>query len=96
MIPKQIPEGFLIQGGDAHAVRIRLGMFGGNVHGKFGKVKVRADAGRGGDAGGVQYLPDHGFCQVVGVHLVVGKISSSINKYLINGVNHNIFRRNVF
>ena len=49
------PEGtavaHLVQFGDAHAVFIRLNVFGSDVHGHFTEIEIRADPGGGCNAG---------------------------------------------
>ena len=69
VIPQVAAVAHLIQLRDTHAIRIRLDVFGPDVHGDLAEVEVRADARRSGDAGGFQHVQDDPCSQFTGGEL---------------------------
>src|SRR5699024_6068431 len=96
VVPQQVTEGVLVQLRDADAVLVGGGVLGGNVHSQLGQVKVGANTRRGGDAGGVKHLPDHGLSQAVRGHVVVGQVRHGVDEYLVDGVDHHVLGGHIF
>ena len=71
-------------------------MLGHNVHGNLGKVKIGADSGCGCDSCGLQHIQDHFPGKFPGCFAGRGQVIGQIDKDLINGVNMDVFRCNVF
>ena len=103
VVPEQYPVAFLIKLGDAHPVFVGDGLFGNDVHGYFGQVKVGADADGGGDAGGGKHIPDdgpgHGMCArkvIVCGSCIKVEVVGAVNETLVYAVNMDILGRGVF
>lgn len=96
MIPEEIAERLLIQFCNTHTILIGRSVFRCDVHRQLGEIKVGADAGRGRDACRIQHFPDHRHGKVAGTHLVVGEVGGCVDEYLVDGIDQNILRRNVF
>ena len=96
MIPKQIPEGLFIEGSNPYTVWIRSSVLGDDIHGEFAQIQIGPDPGGCSNSGGIKYLADDCFCQIIGRHPVMCQIGSNIHKHLINGVHMNVLWRNIF
>ena len=83
VVPQQAAVAQLIHLGDADAAFIRLGVLGPDVHGHLRQIKVGADARRGGDAGGVQYVQHDLPGQLPGGELVGGQVVGHIHQHFI-------------
>ena len=94
-----LPERFavlqLVQLGNAHAVCIRLGVLGFNVHSDLGKVEIRADPGCGGDAGRAVDVKNDLHGERSRREACV-QIRCGVDKHLIDRVDVQILRRDVF
>ena len=96
MAPEQFPVFHFIQIRDPHAVLIRRHMLGHNVHGDFRQVHIGADPGRRRDSGGLKHIADHGLRQLPRRLAVCLQISRHIHEHLINGIDMDILRTDVF
>jgi len=94
--PELFPVTQLIQLGDADAVLIRRNVLRHDVHGHLAEVEIAADARRGGDAGGPQDIQDHGLRQFPGRHPVGLQVTGDIHHHLVDGVDMDILRGDVF
>ena len=94
--PQQLPILHLVQLRDAHAVLVRLGFLRDDVHGDLGQVQIRADASRRRDARVVQHVADHGHGELVCGHAVGAQIVGHVDEDLVDGVDEDVFRRDVF
>ena len=96
MVPEQVAEGLLVQLGNPDAFGVGWDVLCDDVHRQLAEVEVAADAGRGGDAGGVVDLSDDGFGQLPGGQMVVLEISRYVHKNLVDRIDMDILRRDVF
>ena len=95
MRPQLPPVAHFIQFGNPHTVPIRGSLLRHDVHRNLGKVKVRPDPGSCRNPGLLQYLPHHLHRQLVRCHAIGLQVRSRIDKHLINGVDMNVFRRDI-
>ena len=96
MRPHGLPVGHLVQLGDAYPVFIRWDMLRHNIHGHLTEKEVGADPRRGRDAcclNDIQY-DLHG--KVMGRQLVGIQVVGHIHEYLVDGVDHDVLRGDVF
>ena len=96
MRPEFFPEGHLIEYCDANAVLIGFGFLGFDVHGDLGEEEIGADARRRRDAGIVQHVAYHRHGQLVGRHAIGAEIICHIDKNLVDGIDNDVLRRDVF
>ena len=94
--PELFPEGHLVERRDANAVLIGLGFLGFDVHGDLGEEEIGADARRRRDAGIVQHVAHHRHGQLVRRHAIGAQIIRHIDKNLVDGIDDNVLRRDVF
>ena len=95
MIPEQVFIGFLIQLSDADTVFVGNRVFRHDIHGNLAQVKVGADPGSSGDAGGFLYILENGLGQGTGVSIIKGKIIADIQKALVDGVDMDVISADV-
>ena len=95
MAPEQLPVLHFIQLRDPYAVLVRLDMLGDDIHGDFGQIHVRADAGGGGDPGGVEDFLNHGHRQLMSRHAIGLQISGDVQKAFIDGIHMDVFGADV-
>ena len=84
VVPEQVAEGLLVQLGNPDAFGVGWDVLCDDVHRQLAEVEVAADAGRGGDAGGVVDIPDDGFGQLPGGQMVMLEISRYVHKNLVD------------
>ena len=94
--PEQPPVRQFIQLGDAHAVLIRRHMLGPDIHRHLADIQIRPDSCCRRDPRSVQHIQNHLHSQLPGRHPIGFQISSRVDKYLVNGIDMHIFRRNIF
>ena len=95
MIPQLLAVTLLIEQGNAHAVLVRRNMLGLYIHGDFAQIEIGADACRGGNTGGLQYLANQLHGEFPGGKTVGAQIGSGINKHLVDGVHMDVLRRHI-
>ena len=71
-------------------------MFRHDVHSDLGQIQVRADARRGGDPGRGEDFPDQFHCEVAGGEFVEFQIRSRVDEHLVDGIDVDVVRRDVF
>ena len=96
MPPEQLPIGQFVQFRDTDAVFIRLRFLGDDVHGYLRQVQIGSDPGGRCDACIVKNFPHHSHGQLVRRHPVGAQVIGQVDKYLVNGINDNVFWRDVF
>ena len=96
MRPELFPEGHLIECCDANAVFVGPGLLGFDIHGDLGEEEIGADARRRRDAGIVQHVAHHRHGQLVRRHAIGAQIIRHIDKNLVDGIDDNVLRRDVF
>ena len=96
MVPKRLPIGLLCKLRNADPVFVRGDVLGPDVHGDFAEVEVGPDAGCGGDACGAEHIQNHLHGQLPGRQTVGFQIVGHVQKHLVNGVDVDVFRGNVF
>lgn len=84
MSPELSAESLFVEFGDTNAGGIRYGMFGENIHGDFGKKKISADTGSGGDAGVLVNVADHLGDEFGGSGFGVFEIASEFAKNFVD------------
>ena len=62
----------------------------------FGQIKIGSDSSCSGNPCSLQHIQDHFTGKITGGSAGSRQIISEINKYLINGIDMDIFRGNVF
>ena len=67
-----------------------------NVQGSFTQVKIRCNPSCCCYPGLCQHIPDYFSSQLCGSHTINFQILGYIHKHLVNGIDMNILRRNVF
>ena len=95
VIPQLFPESHFVQFCNADAVCICRHLFRHNVHGDFRKVQIRSDAGSRCDAGFTQYRLYHFHGKLVRRAVIGFQISCHVHKDFVNGIDVDIFRRNI-
>ena len=96
MRPELLPVGLLVQFGDPDAVLVGRNVFCHDVHCDLGQIQVRADPRRGGDPRGGEDIPDQLHGEVAGGEFVEFQIRSRVDEHLVDGVNVDVVRRDVF
>ena len=96
MVPQLPPVAHLVKLGNAYPVLVGRDMLCDDIHRHLAEVEVGADARRGGDARRLQHVPDHGHRQLVCRHLVGLQVIGDIGEDLVNRIDVDVFRRNVF
>ena len=96
VIPEESAVAFFVQFRNADVVLIRLDMLCENIHSDLAKIEIAANARRGCDARGVQDVRDHNLCQLTGGHAVSLQIVRHIHHHLIDGIDMNVLRGDVF
>ena len=86
----------LVQLRNAHTILVRRHFFCDNVHRDLRKKHIRADSGRRGDAGDVQYIADHAHRQLMRRAAVGHQIVCDIHEHLVNRIDMDILRRDIF
>ena len=94
--PERLPVAALVERGDAHAVFIRRGMLGADVHGDLGQIQVRPDPGGRGDAGRAEHVEDHRPGQRLRVPAVETAVGRHVDEDLVDGVDMDVLRRDIF
>ena len=84
MVPQVAAVALLVQFGDAHAVRVRLGVLGPDVHGDLAEVEVGPDARGGGDARGLQHVLDDPLGQLPGRETVGVQVARHVHQHLVD------------
>ena len=104
MTPEQYAVGHFIELRNSYTVLIWRSFLCDDIHGDLGKIKVCPDSRCSGDAGFIQYIPDHSHCQVVRrAHVSLFRfpavqihIVCCLDKNLIDGIDVNILCGDVF
>ena len=96
MVPQLPPVAHLVKLGNAYHVLVGRDMLCDDIHRHLAEIEVRTDARRGGDARRLQHVPDHGHRQLVCRHLVGLQVIGDIGEDLVNRIDVDVFRRNVF
>ena len=94
--PEKPSIGHLIQLGDPHSILICRDMLCHNIHGNFAQIQVGADTCRSRDSDGLKHIQDHPPGQLRGAGLIGFQIIGDVHKYLINGIDVDILRSNIF
>ena len=94
--PEFFPEGHFVERRNANAVPVGPGFLGFDVHGDLGEKEIGADARRRRDAGIVQHVAHHRHGQLVGRHAIGAEIICHIDKNLVDGIDNDVLRRDVF
>ena len=95
VFPQLAAIAHLVQLGDPHAVLIGRTMLGLNIHCDLGKIQVRADARCCRNAGRIEHIPQH-FCgKLADRKMTCSQIIGGVDEYFINGVDMDIFGRDV-
>ena len=84
VVPQVAAVALLVQLGDAHAVRVRLGVLGPDVHGDLAEVEVGTDARRGGDARGLQHVQNDPLGQLPGREPVGVQVVGHVHQHLVD------------
>jgi len=95
MRPKLTPELHLIQLCNANAVLVGGDVLRYNVHCHFAEKEVRPDPGGCRDAGCLKHIEDDLHGEIMGGELVGIQVVRHIHEHLVDGVDHNVLRRNV-
>ena len=93
--PQQLPEFHFVQFRDSHAVPVRLGFLGHNIHGNLGQKQIGSNARRRSDARLAEHVAHHGHGQFAGGHAVGAQVIRHIDEHLVNGINDNVLRSHV-
>ena len=75
---------------NAHAILVRLGLLGLDIHGDLGEKEIGANARRCRDAGIVQDVAHHRHGQLVRRHAVSAQIICHIDKNLVDGIDDDV------
>ena len=94
--PQQFPVFHFVQLRNPHAVLVRRNVLCHDVHCHLRKIQVRPDTGGRRNAGGVKHLPDHRHSKLVRRQPIGVKIMRRVNKNLVNRIDVNVLRRDVF
>ena len=90
VIPQQVAKGCFVQLRNADAVRVGRHLLGGDIQCHFGEIEIGTDTGGCCDARLIQHLPDHGFHQLPGGHVVGLQVRRQIRENLINGIDMDV------
>jgi len=93
--PKLTPELHFIQFGYSDAVFVGGDVFRHNVHCHLAEKEVRPDPSGCRDAGCLKHVEDDLHRQLVRRQLVGFQIVRHVHEHLVDGVDHNVLRRNV-
>ena len=96
MIPQQSPIAHLVQACNSYAVLIWRHMLCNNIHRRLTQVQIGTDPCRGSHARSVQHILQYPCRQFSCTHPISIQIMCHIHKYLINRINMNVFRSNIF
>ena len=96
VIPEQPPVAHLVTGGDPHTGAVRRNMLGHDVHRHLREIHIRADPGRGRDAGCFQDLTDHSLRQRPRIRSERAKIRRQLDENFIDRIGKNILRCHEF
>ena len=94
--PKLSAVAHFIQLRDPDAALIRRDVFGHDVHSDLAKIKVCADPRGRGDPRCAQHIKDHGSSQFPRRHVIRPKITGGVDHHLIDGVDMDVLRGDVF
>ena len=94
--PKLLTVAHFVKLRNADAIFVRLDVLCHNVHSDLAEIEVAADACRGCDARGVQDVRDHNLCQLTGGHVVSLQIARHIHHHLVDGIDMDVLRGDVF
>ena len=95
MIPQLLSVRHFVQFGNAYAVLVGRHLLGYDVHCHFAQIHVGTDAGCCSNAGLLQHIPNHRYCQLVSCFLVSSQIVGNVHKDLVYAIDMNILRRDV-
>ena len=93
--PKLTAKLHLIQLCNANTVFICRNVLCHNIHRNFAEKKVCSNPGGCGDTGCLKHIQDHLHRKVMWREMIGVQIIRHIHKHLVDGVNHNVFRRNI-
>ena len=96
MRPKLLTVAHFVKLRNADAVFVRLHVLRHNVHSDLAEIEIAANARRGCDARGVQDVRDHNLCQLTGGHAVSLQIVRHIHHHLVDGIDMDVLRGDVF
>ena len=96
MRPHGLPIAHFIQFRDLYTVLVCWNVFCYNIHRYFAEKEICADSCRCCDTGGLDHIPNDCSGEVMGGKVVGVQIVCYIHEHFVNGVNHNVLRRNIF
>ena len=94
--PKLLTVAHFVKRRNADTIFVWLDVLRHNVHSDLAEIEIAADARRGCDACGVQDVRDHNFCQLTGGHVVSLQIVRHIHHHLVDGIDMDVLRGDVF
>ena len=95
MRPKLAPELHLIQLCNADAVLVGGDVFRHNVHCHLAEKEIRPNPSGCRDAGCLKHIEDDLHGEVMGGELVGVQVVRHVHEHLVDGVDHDVLRRNV-
>ena len=95
MRPKLTPELYLIQLCNADTVLVGGDMLRHNIHCHFAEKEIRPNPSGCRDAGCLKHVEDDLHGKVMCRELVGVQVVRHVHEHLVNGIDHNVLRRDV-
>ena len=96
MCPELLSECHFIEKSDAHAVFICREVLCYDIHCNLAEKKIRPDAGSSGDSCRIHDIENNFTGKFAGSHSAGGQIIRNVHKNLVDGINDDILRRDIF